>query len=91
MKIWGHIPNVSKIYENTNKIGRAYKVGETTAKKDELTISPFASEFSIAMKALKNVPDIRQDKVDEILRKIEKGEYSVSAEDIAAKILGLKK
>ncbi|NMA67269.1 MAG: flagellar biosynthesis anti-sigma factor FlgM [Clostridiaceae bacterium] len=91
MKIWGHIPNVSKIYGNTNRIGRTSKVGETASKKDELTISGFANDFSIAMKALKNVPDIRQEKVDEISQKIEKGEYSVPPGEIAAKILGLKK
>lgn len=78
MKIWGYVPNVSKIYENANKIRKTTKVSETVAKRDELTISPFANEFSVAMRALKNVPDIRQDKVDEISRKIEKGEYKVS-------------
>ena len=40
------------------------------------------------MNAVKNAPDIRMDKVNEISAKIERGEYNVSGEDIAAKILG---
>lgn len=32
MKIWGYVPNVSKIYENANKIRKTTKVSETVAK-----------------------------------------------------------
>jgi len=39
------------------------------------------------MKALKEIPDIRKDKVEELARKIESGTYKVSEEDIADKIL----
>ena len=58
------------------------------SRKDELTISGVAKDFTVAMKALKRVPDIRQDRVNEILQKMENDEYSVSAENVAKKIVG---
>ncbi|NLM74461.1 MAG: flagellar biosynthesis anti-sigma factor FlgM [Clostridiaceae bacterium] len=90
MKIWGHIPSVSNIYKNSNSIGRTNKVGEPKAKRDELTISSFANDFSIAMRAVQKAPDIRWDKVNKIAEKLERGEYSVPAKDVAEKILGKK-
>jgi len=39
------------------------------------------------MKALANIPDIREDKVKEISAKIESGEYRVEASDISEKII----
>lgn len=90
MKIWGHIPNVSKVYGNSNKIGVTNKVGKTRAKKDELTISTFANDFTIAMKAVRNAPDIRWEKINKIAQKIENGECSIPTEDVAAKIIGQK-
>lgn len=87
MKIWGEIPKVSGIYGNTNKIDRSSKVSEAASKKDELTISGAAHDFNAAMKALKQIPDIRQDKVDVILKKMERDKYSVSSADIAERII----
>jgi len=58
-----------------------------TGKKDVVSISNQAKDFQTAMKALKEIPDIRKDKVEELARKIESGTYKVSEEDIADKIL----
>jgi len=52
-----------------------------------VSISNQAKDFQTAMKALKEIPDIRKDKVEELARKIESGTYKVSEEDIADKIL----
>jgi negative regulator of flagellin synthesis FlgM len=87
MKIWGDIPRVSGIYGSSNKIDVSSKVSETASKKDELTISGAAHDFNVTMKALKQVPDIRQDKVDDILQKMDSGNYSVSSSDITEKLL----
>lgn len=88
MKIWGNIPKVSGVYGNTNKIDKTSKVGEISSRKDELTISGTAKDFNVAMKALRGIPDVRQNKVNEISQKIERGEYSVSESEIADRILG---
>jgi len=42
-----------------------------TGKKDVVSISNQAKDFQTAMKALKEIPDIRKDKVEELARKIE--------------------
>ena len=38
------------------------------------------------MNALKNVPDVRTDRVNELTAKLESGEYKVSGDDIMNKI-----
>ena len=47
------------------------------------------SEIGKTQKALKDVPDVRQDKIDAVMAKMEKGDYNnVKSEDIATKIIG---
>ncbi len=87
MKIWGDIPKVTGIYGNTSKIGRYTKTGEVSSKKDELSISGKAKDFSIAKQAVRQIPDVRQDKINEIKQKMDSGEYSVKASEVAEKIL----
>lgn len=87
MKIWGNIPKVSGVYGNTSKVDRYAKVGETSSKKDELSISGTAKDFSVAMRAVQQVPDVRQEKINEIIQKMDRGEYSVKASEVAEKII----
>ncbi|NLX64563.1 MAG: flagellar biosynthesis anti-sigma factor FlgM [Clostridiaceae bacterium] len=87
MKIWGDIPKVPGIYGSTGKISRYTKTGEVLSKKDELSISGTAKDFSIALKAVKQIPDVRQGRINEIVQKMERGEYSVKASEVAEKIL----
>lgn len=42
-------------------------------------------------KMIKEIPDIRQDKVEEIKKKIDADEYKIDAEAVAKKILELAK
>lgn len=87
MKIWGDIPKVSGIYGNVSKVDRTSNLGKVASKKDELTISGAAKDFNVVIKALRDVPDVREDRVNEILQKMESGNYSVSSSDIADKML----
>jgi len=87
MKIWGDNPKVYGVYGKLNPAGKITPRDAVVSRKDEFSISKLAKEYQIALKALRNVPDIRMDKVQEISRKIEKGEYNVSAEDIAEKMI----
>jgi len=89
MKIWGEVPKITGIYGNTGKAEKLSKSQSVASKKDQLTLSGPARDFTVAMKALRNVPDIRRDKVEAILERINRGEYNVSAEDVAAKITEL--
>lgn len=87
MKIWGDIPKVTGIYGNAGKTEKLSGKNTVASRKDELTLSGSAKDFSVVMKALRDVPDIRRDKVEALSERIEKGEYSVSSEDVAARIM----
>lgn len=87
MKIWGDNPKVFGIYNKLNPAGKVTQRDVVASKKDEFKISGLAKEYQVALKALHNIPDIRMEKVQEISRKIESGEYDVKAEDIAEKLI----
>lgn len=87
-----------KIFNNSN-INKAMRIYNKTATKktdnvknveepkDKLQLSEKAKEFQIAMKAFKNLPEIREDLVSELKDKIKQGTYDVTGEEIADKII----
>lgn len=87
MKIWGNSPKVFGVYNKQNPVDKIQKQNVVSSVKDEYKISAQAKDFQIVMKALANIPDIREDKVKEISAKIESGEYRVEASDISVKII----
>jgi negative regulator of flagellin synthesis FlgM len=87
MKIWDGIPKVGHVYEGPKGVKKTEKTGSVASNRDELSISSQAKDIQTAMKALKDIPDIRKDKVEAIQKKIEAGTYQVREEDIADKIL----
>lgn len=87
MKIWGEIPKVLGISSNQKNVSKVDKVSGVAAKKDVVSISNQAKDFQTIMKALRDVPDMRQDKVNELAEKYQSGNYDVSGNDIADKIL----
>lgn len=87
MRISGDGPKITPVYGGAKKIGQAYGVASVAPKKDELTISGAAKDFQTVMKALKDVPDVRQDKVSEIGSQMESGTYSVDSGDVSSKII----
>jgi len=88
MRITGNVGNVTGVYTNDKRISRLENTNKISPAKDDVKISSVGKDFTIAMNALKDVPDIRMDRVNEISAKIASGEYNVSGNDIAAKILG---
>ncbi len=87
MKIWGDNPRVFGVYNQTTPVGKVKKHENVASKKDEYKVSSQARDYQLVMKALRNVPDIRQDKVNEISAKIQSGSYKVEARDISDKII----
>jgi len=88
MRITGNVGSVTGVYTNDKRISRVENVNTISPAKDDVKISSVGKDFTIAMNALREVPDIRMDRVNELSAKIESGEYNVSGEDIASKILG---
>lgn len=74
-----------QIYKK-NRVSNDIKGISKKDKKDKVQLSDKAKEFQVAMNALKEVPDIRKDKVEEIKKQIETGTYRVDSGKIVEKI-----
>lgn len=81
--------------EAYNQIAGLYKTSKTTKTcnnygvggKDEVQISQTGRDFQIAKQAVAQSSNIREDKVAQLKAKIESGEYQISADDFAAKLM----
>lgn len=87
LKIWGEVPRIPGIYNKNMKAGKIDKAPGTASKKDVLSISNTAKDYQTVIKALKGVPDIRQDKVNKLIEDYQSGNYDVSGKDIAERIV----
>lgn len=72
------------------KVGKSGKTGSQTVENkntgsgdDTLSFSSRVSEFGKLVDTLRELPDVRQDRVDALREKISAGEYNPSAEEIA--------
>jgi negative regulator of flagellin synthesis FlgM len=72
-----------------NKIASTKSQGGTlsTSGTEQIDISSKAKDIQKATEAVNAAPDIRIEKVDQIKEKIESGNYNVSTEQLAEKIL----
>ena len=83
------IKNAAKLYGEQNKVAKSSSTANASPiqKQDEVILSSQAQEISLAQKVLKDVPEVRADKVKAFSEQISAGTYSVKAEDIAQKML----
>ena len=89
MRIGDGLPQVTGIYTNDKRVSRVENLNNVENVKDNVKISEVGKDYAIAQKALKDIPDVRQDRIEEVKAKMEKGEMeNVKGEDIATKILG---
>lgn len=86
MKIWGEMPKVNEVYK-TKKVNMSEQVSKVKSKKDVISISNIGKDYQVALKAVKDIPDIRADKVDEIKEQYNSGRYNVNGQDIADRIV----
>lgn len=87
MKIWGNIPQIQEIYNKNNTTSKVEKSSGASSKKDVVSISNEGKDFQAALKAAREAPDMRIEKVKEIKQKMQEDRYEISAEDIADKIV----
>lgn len=78
--------NVFQVY-NKNTSANKIKTDKTAKDTDQFKISEKAVEFQYGLQKLKNVEDIRMDKVETIKAQIQAGTYHVDGKKIAEKIL----
>lgn len=80
-----NIQNVMKSYNKTT--ANIKKQDKVSLSPDKIEISDAAKEYQVAMKAFKQLPEVREDLVNEIKQQIKEGSYKPSSEDIAKKLL----
>lgn len=76
---------INQIYnsEKTKSINQTAKV----SKNDQLVISQSGLDYQIAKKAVAESADVREDLVNKLKTKIQSGDYQVSADDFANKVI----
>ena len=89
MIINNNIQSVTSLYGTSQATG-AYRARSKAAEstRDEVEISEAGQNFSEMLQKLREEPEVRQDKVNYYSKAIANGTYQVSAENIAAAMLG---
>lgn len=80
---------VLKAYQK--QIEKTEKTGPAAMARDKIEISDQARDFQTAMKAFKELPEVREEKLDEIRSQMEKGEYKPSSEAVVGKLMDMLK
>ena len=78
--------NVFQIYNKNQGVKKA-KADRMPKEADQLKISDAAIDFQHALQKLKNVEDIRMEKVDGLKAQIQAGTYEISGNKIAEKMV----
>ena len=84
------VNDVSKIigvYENKIASGRQVQKAKTSYGSDKLSLSGDAKDFQAVMRGLKDVPDIREDKVAEVSKKYDDINYRPDYREVAEGLL----
>lgn len=87
MRIPGDIPKITGIYDKQKSLNKIDKSNAVASKKDIVSISTQAKDFQTAFRALKEIPDIRQGKVNELTERYEAGNYDIDGNDVANKVV----
>ncbi|CAH2211877.1 flagellar biosynthesis anti-sigma factor FlgM [Tepidibacter aestuarii] len=85
MKING-VSNIQKIM-NAYKTNKTQNVNKVSLKEDKIEISQQGKDYQFAIDALKDVEDIREDKVNDIKIRIENGTYTVDKHKLAKSMI----
>ena len=64
------------------------RTGTTQELKDRVELSDQARALHVAKQALKQLPEVREDKVASLKEQIQSGTYQVAGSDVAARMLG---
>ncbi len=64
MRIWRNVPGVSGIDGKNKRMDKIRETSRANQGKYVLSISDTAKDYQVAMKHLKEIPDIRQEKVE---------------------------
>ena len=72
---------------NKSKKAQNQENSSTARQQDSSQISEQAKVLAQSVQKLKNIPDVREEKVEQVKRDIDAGTYQVSGRDIADKMI----
>lgn len=82
------VKSVIKAYGVTgNKKGLGVENAQPTRRGDSLELSPRARELSKIQQAISTAPEVRSDVIERIKKSLDSGEYKVSSEAVAHRML----
>ncbi len=84
MKI-NRMDNAFKVYNKNQEVKKTENV--KGKKEDKISISQDAKDYQFALEKIKNVDEIRVEKVNSLQRQIQAGTYNVSGNQIAEKMI----
>lgn len=78
-----------------NKVSQLYKTNnvKSTAKtngssfSDKLEISQTAKDYQAAKQIVAHTPDIREERVNDVLQRMQAGTYDIGAQEVADKLV----
>lgn len=73
---------IHAVYQK-QKVQKTDRVGHPTRQSLDIQISDRGKEFQFAIDRLRQVPDVRKEKVDEISKKVKDGTYKVDTLKLA--------
>jgi len=81
---------ISRYKTNEEKIGSEpeKKTSSNVVPEEKVSLSAAARDIMQAEKAIEKLPDVRAEKINELKARIESGNYYVSGEKIAEKMMG---
>jgi len=85
MKING-VSNIQKVM-NAYKTNKSQNTNKVSLKEDKIEISQKGKDYQIAMDSLKNIEDVREDKVNDIKIRIENGTYTIDKHKLAKSMI----
>lgn len=91
MKIFNN-PQVNQILKTYQKhVDKTEKSQPAGMVRDKIEISDEARDFQTAMKAFKELPDVRQEKIDALKSQMDSNQYKPSAEAVVDKMMEMIK
>lgn len=88
------IDRIGRAYaiNNVSQVRKSGKISDSDKKDgaksgDGLEVSSFGQVMSKAMSSLKEIPDVREDKVNSIRSQVASGTYSPDMNSLAAKLI----
>lgn len=80
--------NVQKLYKTNEpqQSAKPARTEQTTARPDEVVLSQRGVELQKATQAAREVPDVRQHRVEELKKQVQSGTYQVNDDDLLRKM-----